>query len=148
MSERMSIGAFIRNKKGKYLLLKTQAKIGKSIEKYWDIPKGGSEKGENLIETLKRELREELGTDKFKNIRKLNISFSFKFPIEIKKKTGFDSQKVELFFVEFYGKNKDIKIDGKEIIDFMFVNEKEFLKKVSFKTTREAFKKFLKSSNF
>ena len=56
MVERLSVGAFVRNKEGKYLLLETQAKIGKTIEKYWDIPKGGVEKEENLTEALKREL--------------------------------------------------------------------------------------------
>ncbi|MEM5771819.1 MAG: NUDIX hydrolase [Candidatus Aenigmatarchaeota archaeon] len=146
MVERLSVGAFVRNKEGKYLLLKTQAKVGKIIEKYWDIPKGGVEREENLKEALKRELKEELGIDKFYKIKKLNISFSFNFPIEIRNRTGFDSQKVELFFVEFYGKNEDIKVDGKEIIDFVFVNENEFFKKASYETTKKAFRKFLKST--
>jgi putative (di)nucleoside polyphosphate hydrolase len=144
MVERLSVGAFIRNREGKYLLLETQAKIGKTIEKYWDIPKGGVERGENLIKALKRELREELGTNKFGKIKKLNINFSFNFPAEVKKRIGFDSQRVELFFVEFYGKNKDIKVDKKEIVNFIFVDEKEFLQKASYETTREAFQKFLK----
>lgn len=145
MLERPSVGAFVRNKEGKYLLLETQAKVCKVIERYWDIPKGGVGRGENSIKTLKRELREELGTDKFRKIKKLNINFSFNFPKEIRERSGFDSQRVELFFVEFYGKNSDIKVDGKEIINFEFVNEKEFLEKVSFETTKKAFKKFLKS---
>jgi putative (di)nucleoside polyphosphate hydrolase len=124
------------------------SKIGKANEKYWDIPKGGVEKGESLVEAIKRELQEELGIDKFGNIRKLNINFSFNYPIEIKKLTGFDSQKVELFFVEFYGEDKDIKVDKKEIDNFVFVDEKEFLQKVSYETTKEAFRKFLKLKSF
>jgi putative (di)nucleoside polyphosphate hydrolase len=145
MVERLSVGAFVKNRQEKYLLV---SKIGKANEKYWDIPKGGVEKGESLIEALKRELQEELGTDKFRNIRKLNINFSFNYPIEIKKLTGFDSQKVELFFVEFYGEDKDIKVDKKEIDNFVFVDEKEFLQKVSYETTKEAFRKFLKLKSF
>lgn len=144
MVERLAVGAFVKNKQGKYLLLETQAKIGKTIEKYWDILKGGVEKGENLITALKRELREELGTNKFSKIKKLNISFSFNFPAEVKKRIGFDSQRVELFFVEFYGEDKDIKVDKKEIENFVFVDEKEFLQKASYETTKEAFRKFLK----
>lgn len=145
MVERLSVGAFVKNRQEKYLLV---SKIGKANEKYWDIPKGGVEKGESLVEALKRELQEELGTDKFGNIRKLNINFSFNYPIEIKKLTGFDSQKVELFFVEFYGEDKDIKVDKKEIDNFVFVDEKEFLQKVSYETTKEAFRKFLKLKSF
>jgi|GEM_PF-5045942 len=34
MVERLAVGAFVKNKQGKYLLLETQAKIGKAIEKY------------------------------------------------------------------------------------------------------------------
>ncbi len=64
---------------------------------------------------------------------------------KLKKKIGFDSQKVELFFVEFYGKSEDIKVDRKEVINFVFVNEKEFLEKVSYEATKKAFRKFLKS---
>jgi putative (di)nucleoside polyphosphate hydrolase len=145
MVERLSVGAFVKNRQEKYLLV---SKIGKANEKYWDIPKGGVEKGESLVEALKRELQEELGTDKFRNIRKLNINFSFNYPIEIKKRVGFDSQKVELFFVEFYGEDKDIKVDKKEIDNFVFVDEKEFLQKVSYETTKEAFRKFLKLKSF
>jgi putative (di)nucleoside polyphosphate hydrolase len=145
MVERLSVGAFVKNRQEKYLLV---SKIGKANEKYWDVPKGGVEKGESLVEALKRELQEELGTDKFRNIRKLNINFSFNYPIEIKKLTGFDSQKVELFFVEFYGEDKDIKVDKKEIDNFVFVDEKEFLQKVSYETTKEAFRKFLKLKSF
>jgi hypothetical protein len=44
MRVRKSVGAFIRNKEGKFLLLKTRGEK----EVYWDILKGGVEKGEGL----------------------------------------------------------------------------------------------------
>ena len=143
MSERLAVGAFVQNKQGKYLLIETQAKIMSSTEKYWDLLRGGVEKGENLLDALKRELKEELGTDKFRNIKNLGMNFSFDFPEEIRKRTGFSSQRVELFFAEFYGNEEDIKIDGTEIIGFIFLDEKDFSKKASWDDTKEYFKKFL-----
>jgi putative (di)nucleoside polyphosphate hydrolase len=144
MKERLAVGAFVRNKEGNYLLLKTRAKVGEVVEEYWDIPKGGVEENEDLLGALKRELIEELGSKKFRIVRKLGINFSFEFPIEIKERTGFDSEKVELFLVEFYGDEKDIKVDNDEIVGFAFLNENEFLKRASFKNTKRAFLQFLK----
>jgi len=133
MKIRKSVGAFVVDKKGRFLLVKKN--------NYWDIVKGGIEKNESEIEALKRELKEELGTDKFRNIKKLNMSFSFEFPEKIKKKIGFDAQKVELFLVEFYGDESEIKVDGKEISDFVFLDREEFLKKATYDDTKRAFLK-------
>ncbi len=137
---RESVGAFIVDNKGRFLLLKTKGEG----EIFWDILKGGIEKGENQLEALKRELKEELGIEKFKNIQKLGISFTFEFPDKVKKKIGFDKQRVELFLVEFCGEEDDIKIDKKEILGFVFLDKEEFLKKVTYDTTRNAFLKMLK----
>lgn len=144
MEMRKSVGAFVIDKNKRFLLLKTKGER----EVYWDIPKGGIERGETLLTALKRELKEELGTTKFKNIKKLNIHFTFEFPNKVKRKIGFDRQKVELFIVEFVGKRKDIKIDKKEIIDFVFLAPNEFLERVTYQTTKKAFFKMLKKLNF
>ena len=144
MKIRLSVGAFVIDKNGKFLLVKTRGEG----ETYWDIPKGGVEGRESLIEALKRELREELGTNKFEEIKKLNLNFIFEFPEEVKQKVGFESQKVELFLVHFNGNEKDIKVDKKEILDFEFVDKDTFIRKVSYETTRKAFIKMLKKLNF
>src|SRR3989338_2028671 len=95
MKIRKSVGAFVVNKNGEFLLLKTQGEG----EIYWDIMKGGVERGEKHIDALKRELKEELGTDKFDKIKKLNLKFSFEFSDEVKVKLGYRRQNVELFLV-------------------------------------------------
>lgn len=138
MKIRKSVGAFVFNKDGKFLLVRTHR-----ADVFWDIPKGGIEKGETSLNALKRELKEELGTDKFGKIKKLNLSFTFEFPEEIKKKSGKEFQKVELFSVEFLGREDDIKVDNKELSKAIFVDKNDFIKKVFFETTRNAFKKFI-----
>ena len=72
------------------------------------------------------------------------LSFTFEFPEEIKRDSGKEFQRVELFSVEFLGKEDDIKVDNKEISKAIFVGKNEFIKKVSFETTRNTFKKFIK----
>ena len=140
MKIRKSVGAFVANKNGKFLLVRTHGRG----DVYWDITKGGIEKGETSLSALKRELKEELGTDKFGKIKKLNLSFTFEFPEKVKK-DGIDFQRVELFYVEFLGNDEDIRVDKKEISEAIFVDKKEFIKRVSFETTRNTFKKFINS---
>lgn len=139
MKIRKSAGAFVFNENGDFLLVNTHGRG----DVHWDIPKGGIEKGETPLAALKRELKEELGIDKLGRIKKLNLSFTFEFPEKLKEAVGFDCQKVYLFSVEFLGKMEDIKVDGKEISEFIFVNKNEFIKLAYFEDTRNAFKKFI-----
>jgi 8-oxo-dGTP diphosphatase len=54
----LGVKTLIRNDVGKLLLLEKQHRI-KGV--YWDIPGGRLQKGESLVETLRRELEEETG---------------------------------------------------------------------------------------
>jgi 8-oxo-dGTP pyrophosphatase MutT (NUDIX family) len=57
----IGIKGLIRNGEGKILLLKIPAWGGSPS--YWDMPGGRMEPGESFIQTLQRELREEIGID-------------------------------------------------------------------------------------
>ena len=140
MRIRRSVGAFIVNREGEFLLLKTRG----MTRVYWDILKGGIKEGENLEDALKREMKEELGTDKFGEIKRLNFSFTFEFPRKIREKINFDAERVELFFVRFTGEEKNIRVDGEEILDFKFVDKDEFKKKATYRKTIEAFEELIK----
>ena len=65
--------AYSKNKDGKieYIILKR-----KKHWKGWEFPKGGIERGEKIIDAVKREVREETGL-KCINIKKLNFSGKF-----------------------------------------------------------------------
>jgi 8-oxo-dGTP pyrophosphatase MutT (NUDIX family) len=54
----LGVKTLIRNNAGKLLLLERQHR-SKGV--YWDIPGGRLQKGESLLETLRRELEEETG---------------------------------------------------------------------------------------
>jgi 8-oxo-dGTP pyrophosphatase MutT (NUDIX family) len=55
----IGIKGLIRNEEGKILLIHTRA-WGGSPE-YWDIPGGRMDPGESFLQTLQRELQEEIG---------------------------------------------------------------------------------------
>ena len=59
-----SVGAIVVNTDGLYLLLNRANKDGD----FWEFPKGHQLEGESDIETLKRELKEETGIEKFELI--------------------------------------------------------------------------------
>lgn len=55
--------AFLKNKEGKYLLLKRNPEKYKNTKGVWDIVGGRIEPGTKLLENLKREIKEETQLD-------------------------------------------------------------------------------------
>ena len=57
----VGVKAFLRNKDGKYLLLRRSSEKYKNTKGTWDIVGGRIEPGTRLIENLAREIKEETG---------------------------------------------------------------------------------------
>ncbi len=79
----LGIKALIRNREGKILLLKVSPrkftvdkKRGLTAGQYWDIPGGRIKKEGKVIDTLKREIREETGFSKAKDIKEFTMVLS------------------------------------------------------------------------
>ncbi len=95
-------------------LLLTQRSIDKSHPLKWEVPGGCSQSGETSIDTLEREVKEEIGVD-IKNEYEL-------LGTEIYKKQ----------FVDMYKSNikvdlSKIKLQAEEVNDIKFVTKEEFL---------------------
>lgn len=90
----LGIKALITNKQGKILLLKVNNKIlkktkGYNGEEYWDIPGGRMQKNSTPEDTLKNEIKEEIGNVKISNIRNITMFLSkIRIPISEKEHIG------------------------------------------------------------
>ncbi len=142
---RKAVGAIIVCPKEKYRFLIIQkasisdVKNGKhhKITPYWDIPKGGLKATDSTeLYALKRELTEELGTDKFEFLNQIDKKLAFNFDPATKSRNGFHSQETSIYFVKFLGTSSDIKVDDDEITAFKFVDYKIALKLIDRLETR------------
>ena len=95
-------------------LLLTQRSIEKSHAHEWEVPGGCSQKGETSIDTLEREVKEEIGVD-------INNEYKL-LGTELYKKQ----------FVDMYKSNikvdlSKVKLQAEEVSDIKFVTKEEFL---------------------
>lgn len=102
----------------------------KSFNDYWKFPQGGVNDGEKRREAVMRELREELGTDKFKIVKQYPYKHRYDWDETSTKSNGYKwrGQKQIFFLVEFLGTDKDIKIDKEEISKYGWFTKEEVLK--------------------
>ena len=136
MKQERSAGAvvFRKEKEPKYLLLHYEAG-------HFDFPKGNIEKGENDIETVKREIQEETGIRDIEIIKdfKEKIQYYFKFEGElINKRVVFYLAKTD---------EEEVKLSF-EHIGFAWLSYDKALDKLTFKNAKEILKKannFLKT---
>ncbi|MFX1311183.1 MAG: NUDIX pyrophosphatase [Promethearchaeota archaeon] len=123
---------FTRKPEFKVLVLKRTKERGG----FWQPLSGGVEEGENIYNTIKREILEETGIKVIKNIYDLDYSFDFKAPISRKwmRDICFGVELDNLY---------DIKLSN-EHDEYRWCNEKEARKLLKWKYNVIAFKILLK----
>ena len=112
-----------------YLLLKR-----KKHWKGWEFPKGGVEKGENKLKTLKREIKEECGLKIIKIIR-YGIKGKYNYPKNFKKRPGFTGQTYSLYSVQV--REDKVKIDKREHSGFKWLNFASARKIITYKNQKK-----------
>ncbi len=127
---RASVAGIIVNQNKEFLL--TQLNISKKEE--YDFVKGGMDIGENEIETLNREIKEELGKNiDFEIIQRSDVFIIYEWPEDLKKNSGYRGQARVSYWIFYKGGN--IKLAKKELKKANWVaeeNVKEMLKKGHF----------------
>ena len=133
------IVAFLRRKKPQFLILH-RIKNWKG----WELPKGGLKEGESESKCLKREIKEETGTKRYKIITKTKHFIKYRFSKGFLKDNHiFYGAKGYVYLVELF--SKKIKIDRGEHDRFLWVNKEEALELLTHKNHKIALKFVLKN---
>jgi len=131
--------AFLRRKKPQFLILH-RIKNWKG----WELPKGGLKEGESESKCLKREIKEETGTKRYKIITKTKHFIKYRFSKGFLKDNHiFYGAKGYVYLVELF--SKKIKIDRGEHDRFLWVNKEEALELLTHKNHKIALKFVLKN---
>ena len=98
--------------------------------KFWQMPQGGVDEGEDLESAMKRELFEETGVSNISIVKKFDFWMEYELPkklLGIIWKGKYRGQKQKWFVVKFLGKDNEINILGKnqEFIDWKWIDIEE-----------------------
>ena len=137
---RKAISVIIK-KDGKYLLVGTKG-WNKNI---WCFVQGGVEEGEEEIDAVIREIKEEVGVLKFNILGKSPIAHKYEFSEELQKKKRFLGQIQTIWFVEFLGGFDDVNISNGELQQYKWVKKNDILDHFQFPEQIETFRKVLEN---
>tara|TARA_Y100000031_G_scaffold156817_1_gene213324 strand:- start:614 stop:1087 length:474 start_codon:yes stop_codon:yes gene_type:complete len=120
---RSGVGIVILNKKNQVFL----AKRIDNPKKFWQMPQGGIDNGEEFYEAAIRELEEETSIKTVSLIKEIDGLTTYLLPnhlIGIIWKGKYKGQKQKWFIVRFDGEEKEININTKhpEFLDWKWVN--------------------------
>ena len=119
---RIGVGIVLLNHENKVF-------VGKRIDNpanSWQMPQGGVDKNENLLQAAKRELAEETSIKTVEIIKELNEWLTYDLPKNLLGKLWegkYRGQKQKWFIMKFLGKNDEISIRTKkpEFLDWKWI---------------------------
>ena len=126
---RRGVGIVLLNKENKVLV----AKRIDNPKKFWQMPQGGVDEGEDFYHAALRELKEETSIISVKLIKEIENKFTYILPdhlIGIIWKGKFKGQKQKWFVMRFIGDELEINIKTKhpEFLDWKWVDLEDLTK--------------------
>jgi len=122
---RLGVGIIVLNKENKVF-------VGKRIDNptnKWQMPQGGVDRGENLVNAMKRELKEETSIGSIEILKELEGWTEYELPDYLLGKIWrgkYRGQKQKWFIVRFLGKDEEInlKTTHPEFIEWQWLDIK------------------------
>ncbi len=141
---RNGVGIVLLNNNNKIFV----AKRIDNPKNFWQMPQGGVDKNENLLNAAYRELKEETSIENVKLIKELDGFMTYELPsnlIGIIWKGRYRGQKLKWFVMKFLGNDNEININTKkpEFLDWKWI-ELDKITEVVVKFKLEVYKKVRK----
>ena len=120
---RLGVGAIVLNNENKVFVGKRK---DNPIDK-WQMPQGGVNEGEELIQAMNRELKEETGIKNIRILKEINGWSEYELPANLLGKIWrgkYRGQKQKWFIVRFIGKDDEINLNtGRpEFIEWQWID--------------------------
>ena len=140
---RLGVGIIVLNKENKVFVGNRKD----NPTNKWQMPQGGVDNGENIMEAMKRELLEETGIKNIEIIKEIDGWTQYELPEYLLGKIWkgkYKGQKQKWFIVRFLGDDSEININTKnaEFIEWQWLNI-ENLPKVIVHFKRKVYEKLL-----
>ena len=122
---RIGVGIVVLNKKNKIFV----ARRIDNPKKFWQMPQGGIDEGEDYLSAAYRELEEETSITKVKFIKELDGFTTYELPnnlLGIIWKGKYRGQKQKWFIMKFTGEDKEINIQTQkpEFLEWKWIDLK------------------------
>ncbi len=123
---RTGVGVIVLNKDNKVFVGKRK---DNPIDK-WQMPQGGVDKGEELVDAMRRELKEETSIKNIEIIKEIDEWLDYELPKNLLGKIWkgkYRGQKQKWFIVKFLGEESEINITTKrpEFIEWKWVEKSQ-----------------------
>ena len=141
---RNGVGIVLLNNNNKIFV----AKRIDNPKNFWQMPQGGVDKNENLLDAAYRELKEETSIENVELIKELDGFMTYELPsnlIGIIWKGRYRGQKLKWFVMKFLGNDNEININTKrpEFLDWKWI-ELDKITEIVVKFKLEVYKKVKK----